>query len=514
VTAPARPSLAARAVWALMLVHAAAFSWLSVARHEAYSSGRFDLGNMVQAIWSTAQGRFLETTDVSGEQFSRLGAHVDPILALFAPIFRFWPEPNILLVTQAVVVSLGALPVFWLARLWLQSDKLAVASAAVYLLYPPLHFAVLFDFHPVTLAAPLLLYCIWAAETGKWWTLGICGALAALTQEQVGLMLVTLAIWMAVRHPARRRQAAVLAGAALSWVIVAMAVIIPAFAVDAANPHLVRYQELGDSPVDIITTFFVRPWEVLGVVATPDRALYLLILLAPLLFLPLSAPLLAACALPQLAINLFAADGPAQSIEYHYTAVLTPFLIAASIMGLARLRERELPAWLAPRIARPGLVAAAMVGVVALSGIPLGPMPGTQHVPLVGWSGAAHIRFSADPREEALDKAVSIVPDDAIVSASNDLGAHLSARRRVYLFPRKTNPADDTQWIVVSGVQEVMNASRHRPTLKPIEYRPRLVALIRNKATWREVFTDDGVRVFRRLKNVGVAQVPPSRGGV
>jgi uncharacterized membrane protein len=512
-----------------MLVHAGVFSWLSVARHESYSSGRFDLGNMVQAIWSTAQGRFLETTDVSGEQFTRLGAHVDPILALFAPIFRFWPEPNILLVTQAVVVALGALPVFWLGRLWLGNNRLAVAGAAVYLLYPPLQFAVLFDFHPVTLAAPLLLYCIWAAEAGRWWTLGICGTLAALTQEQVGLMLVMLAIWMAVRHPARRRQAVILGSAALSWVVVAMAVIIPSFAVDEANPHLVRYQELGDSPTDIITTLFTRPWAVLDVVATPDRALYLLILLAPLMFLPLAAPFLAACALPQLAINLLAADGPAQSIEYHYAAVLTPFLIASAIMGLARLRERDLPAWLAPRMARPALVAAAMVGVVALSGIPLGPLPGTQDVPVVGWSGAAHVRFSDDGRSAALDRALARVPDDAIVSASNDVGAHLSARRRIYLFPRLTTLSDDTQWVVVSGQDEVLSAARNRPTLKPVEYPFRLRSLRGIEWAWKQVYAEDPsgsltcnearprvdtcVRVLRRLRPVGVAQ-GPARDGV
>lgn len=491
-----------------MVVHAGVFSWLSVARHEAFSSGRFDLGNMVQAIWSTGQGRFLETTDVSGEQFTRLGAHVDPILALFAPIFRVWPEPGILLVTQAMVVALGALPVFWLGRLWLRDDRLAVAAAVVYLLYPPLQFAVLFDFHPVTLAAPLLLYCIWAAETARWWTLGICGALAALTQEQVGLMLVMLAVWLAVRHPGRRRQAAVLAAAAFSWVILAVAVIIPAFAVDSANPHLVRYQDLGSSPGDILTTLVARPWDVVDVVATPDRALYLLILLAPLLFLPLAAPLLAACALPQLAINLFAADGPAQSIEYHYAAVLTPFLIAASVMGLARLRERDRPEWLALRIRRPALPAAVLVAVVALSGVPLGPLPPARAVPLVGWSGAPHVRFSTDGRADALSRAVAIIPDGAIVSASNDVGAHLSARSRVYLFPR--TPAD-TEWIVASGAGEVSRAARERPTLMPVQY-PGHLAAIGNNPSWRRVFSRGEVQVFRRLRTVGVAEIPTRTG--
>ena len=56
---------------------------------------------MVQAVWSTAHGRPLETTDVTGIQFSRLGAHVDPILAVFTPLAWTPFLPEGLLVAQA-----------------------------------------------------------------------------------------------------------------------------------------------------------------------------------------------------------------------------------------------------------------------------------------------------------------------------------------------------------------------------------------------------------------------------
>ena len=494
-------------VWALITLHAALFSWLSVARHASFSSGRFDLGNMVQAVWSTAHGRLLESTDVSGVQFNRLGAHADPILVLFAPLFRVWPAPESLLLVQAVAVALGALPAFWLGRLWLRDDRMAVAAAAAYLLYPPLQFAVLFDFHPVTLAAPLLLYCIWAAEMARWWTLGVCGALAALTQEQVGLMLVTLAVWLAVRHPGRRRAAAVLAGSALAWVALANAVIIPHFAVAAVSPHLGRYRALGSDPGEILTTLLVRPWEVAGVVATPGRALYLVILLAPLLGLPLLAPLLAACALPQLAINLLASTGPAQQIEYHYAAVLVPFLIAAAIMGLARLREQRSPVWLHRLMQRPALVAGGLAAAVALSGVRLGPLPIWEHVPGVGWPGAPHLRFEPDARARAIERALAIIPPTAPVSASNDAGAHLSARRRIFLFPTLA----DAQWIVVTGEDEVRRAARERPGLRPAAYAGRLDTIRRSPA-WRLVLAADGVEVFRRVPPGGVAKANAGPG--
>ena len=95
------------------------FAYLAVARHRAFWTGRFDLGNMVQAVWSTAHGRPLETTDVTGDQFVRLGAHVDPILVLFTPLAWTGFLPEALLVAQVLIVASGALPAFWLGRRWL-----------------------------------------------------------------------------------------------------------------------------------------------------------------------------------------------------------------------------------------------------------------------------------------------------------------------------------------------------------------------------------------------------------
>ena len=75
---------------AAITAYAAGFAALSSLRHEAFITGRFDLGNMVQAVWSTAHGDPLRMTSLHGDQISRLAAHVDPILALFAPLWWIW----------------------------------------------------------------------------------------------------------------------------------------------------------------------------------------------------------------------------------------------------------------------------------------------------------------------------------------------------------------------------------------------------------------------------------------
>lgn len=482
------PGRALAAVWLLAAVWGALFSILSIARHRAFYTGRFDFGNMVQAVWSTAQGQPLDTTEVSGEQIIRLGAHVDPILVAFAPLWRIWPSAEMLLASQAAIVATGAVPAYLLARRWLGDERLGLAFAAVYLLYLPLQYAVLFDFHPVTLAAPLLLWAIWAAETERIWAFVAFGALAALTQEQVGLAVAVLAVWAAVRHTRIRRGASAAALGAVAWVAVAVFAILPAASVEGANPHGVRYEPLGSSESEVLTTAITRPWEVAEVLATPGRGAYLAALFLPLLLLPLLAPFLLLAAVPQFGVNLLAASGPPQSIEFHYTVVLIPILIAAAALGLSRLRARGLPG-VPGRLLRSATALAAtlvVVGFVAafIAG-PLSPIPG---------SGSPHHGFTGDAETRAMQEAVDLIPEGVPVSASNPVGAHLSDRERIHLFPLVA----DAEWVVVSRPGRSGRAVTDRQgTLRPGLHLRTLGAMIRSPA-WERVYTKQGVHVFRK----------------
>ena len=94
----------------------AAVGALAIVRHNGFLSHRFDLGNMVQAVWSTTQGRPLDMTDgTSGEQINRLAAHVDPILVLFTPFWWVHPAPETLIVVYVAALAAGVYPVVRLA---------------------------------------------------------------------------------------------------------------------------------------------------------------------------------------------------------------------------------------------------------------------------------------------------------------------------------------------------------------------------------------------------------------
>ena len=461
------------ALTAGIAAYAVGFAALSVARHEAFATGRFDLGNMTQAVWATAHGHPLHVTSLAGEQMSRLGSHVDPILVAFAPLWWIWPSPNVLLVAQAAAIALGALPVYRLAARHLESDRGGGAFAFAYLLYPATTWMTLDEFHPVALATPLLLFAIDALDQDRLAPFAAFAVAAALTKEEIPLVVAGLGVWYALAR-GRRLAGAVVAAAGLVWSAVAVMVVIPHFARgDAA--FYGRYREIGGSAGGIARTAVNDPLRLAEVSFDGDGVRYLLQLVLPLAGLCLLSPIALAAA-PELAVNLLSATPTQQSIHFHYVAGIIPPLVAAAIYGAARLR-----AWRPVPVATLAL-AAALVGNYVLGAIPAWrALPGGTHAP-------AH-ELETTEHDRVTQRALNLVPGVAVVSATNSLGAHLSERRRILSFPLRS----DATWIVVDETR-----LSYRDSLRPAPA-ARAVVDLRRDPDWRVVFEEDGVLVFRRV---------------
>jgi uncharacterized membrane protein len=439
---------------------------------------RFDLGNMVQAVWSTTQGRPLDTTHASGEQLTRLASHVDPILALLAPLWLLVPSPLTLAAVQIVACALGALPVYWLGRRRLGSQRVAALMALVYLAYPWLAWTALDAFHPVTLAIPLLLYGIWFLDSGRVWAFVACAVLAAACGELIGLSIAGLGIWYWLAHGRRAAGLAIAAGG-VAWTLIALLVVVPAFR-GQESPFYDRFASVGGSPRGIVETAFTDPLTIVSALTARDDILYVVWLAWPLLGLFLLAPSLAAAALPILAVNGLSDWSTTTDPRHHYIAGVVPFLVAASVLGLARVQP-----------ARHTLVAGLVLAVSVLTSLMVGPWPGAPGARPVGFHAtlpALHV--------EALEAAVALVPDDVPVSTTNGAGSHLSARRYVYSVPA----VGRAEWILLDTWNTYMPGTPSRKEGLHPELLSAFRDRIRSSSEWRQVFEQDGVLVFERRR--------------
>lgn len=456
---------------------AAGLGALAVLQHRAYWSGRFDLGNLTQAVWSTAHGDPLTVTGLRGQQFSRLGAHFDPLVAALAPLWLLWPDPSLLLVVQAVTVASGAFPVYLLARRHLESDWAAAGFGLAYLLHPATQWLVLDDFHPVALATPLLLWGFWFLDGDRLVAFAAVAVAASMTKEQIGLVVAAMGLWYTLR-PGRRLAGAAIAVAGTAVSALAIAVVVPHFAPGGGSPFEGRYASVGGSPQGIAETAYTDPGAIAAAVVTSRDGAYLLDLLGPLLGLPLLAPLAALTAAPELVLNLLSDTRTQTSIHFHYTAGALPGLMVGAVLGAGRLRRRF--AWARRPEGR------AVVLSTLLAGVVLGPLPVWRDVPF--GSELATREHVVNSRVAAMERAVRLVPPDAAVSATNTLGAHLSERRRIFSFP----VLGEAEWVVV----DQFRGSFRDQAVAPERF---AAALARLRATgrWETVLEEDEVLVLR-----------------
>jgi uncharacterized membrane protein len=460
--------VARRFVYGGAAIYALLFVAAGIVHYESFHAVFTDLGTMSQAVWSTAHGHFLESTTLTGRQSTRLGVHVDPFLALLAPIWWLWSSPLMLSVVQAVAVATGALPVYWLARKHLRSERAAVHFAFAYLLYPATQFnafTITSGFHSVSMAVPLILFAIWFLDEERLLPFAVFALLAASTKEEIPLALGCLGIWFAVTK-GKRLAGLTIFTLGLASTLVEFLVIIPHFSASGINPFVARYSEVGTTPGGIVHTALTDPVSIVHAVATGHKLLYVALLLGPFLGLWLRAPLLFLGAVPDLAVNLLSGKADQTVIVYHWTAGIVPFTVAASILGAARLKRDP------DRVSLYALVGAGCIA--AVSPIAL---------------GAARGDFSdvlpSNPVRAAKAHALDLVPPGVPVAASNQLATYLSGRRYVYIYPF----AVKAQWLVVDRNDNTYGDSNgYRRALRELD----------SNTKWRIVYKSRGIEVLHR----------------
>jgi uncharacterized membrane protein len=323
------------------------------------------LGNVDQAVWNTRHGRLFHMTNIEGLT-NRLGTHVEPILLPLSLLYFVWSDPRLLLFVQTGVIALGAWPVYLLAKRKLDeagvaSPPLVVIFAGVYLLFPALQSANVFDFHAVALAPTFFLFALYCLEIERWGWYGLFVGLTMSCKEDMPLLVAMLGLYALLVH---RRWAVglITIGVAAAWFVVAVGVIMPYFDTRGVSPLANRYAYLGDSPLEMVVTLLTRPGLVLEQLWAADALGYLRDLLAPVFYLSLLAPEVLLLALPPLAVNLLSTEGAMHQLEgFHYGATLVPAVVVAAAYAVARLARR----W--PKVRALPLLLTSLVLVVSLA---------------------------------------------------------------------------------------------------------------------------------------------------
>lgn len=413
-----------RVVVGVAAAYAAAVGTLALLRYESFSSD-FDHGIFTQYVWLLGHVHEPFNTIVLR---TLLGDHVEPGIALLAPLGTIGVAAPGILVVQTLALAATA-PLLYLlarehgARGWIAATPALLWCASPVVLRPALH-----DFHPETLVPVLLAGGLLALARDRTAFFMVSAVVACSMKEDVGLTYAALGLVLA--WEGRRRLGAGLAVGAAAWSVFAVYVVLPVFGNAAAQEFGPRFAgDRGDSFSDVVRYSLLHPFSAADRALTPNDVGILVMLVLTTGGLCLLAPRRLLVAVPAAALNLLSAYDLQHTIQYHYWIVAAAAVAVAGAVGAGRVAPRNGATWL-----RWTAASAAVLVVLSLQ-----------------WVGAItrQIRFEWPHRADR-QAVLDAIPRDASVSAPMHALSHLAERRRIFVVPEPMLPVRvGTEWDAV-----------------------------------------------------------------
>lgn len=399
------PAWAAAAPWVLGAVLAIVYCAISLARLRRYATRSWDLAIFEQVVRGYA---WLEgpIVDVQGPGANFFGEHFSPALALLAPFYRLLPHAETLLVAQALLVASSVVVVTRLAMRHV-GNAAGLGIGVAYGVSWGVQSAIDFDFHEVSLAAPLLALAGAAYVDRDWPRTVLWSAPLVLVKEDLALTSAAVGVVL-VLAGARRWGIGLLVGSVIAFVL-ATVVIIP-----AVNPDgIYRFWPDSAGSGGLLSALVQIP---AAMVLPPVKIGTLLLVVAVTAALALRSPWVLVAA-PNLVVR-FASDNPNYwSTDWHYSLTTMTVVFVALTDAIVRVRTRG-PDWLRSYSSHAPVAAVAVALVLCLQ------FPFRMIVDPLTYDGGQR----AADAETVLER----IPDGASVASDIGLLSQLVDGRRVY----------------------------------------------------------------------------------
>src|SRR5690348_11608644 len=114
------------------------FVLYSIERYLALQSNYFDLGLYANSMWRTIHG-YASWSSLMLPSTSGHIDHISPILSLVSLAYVVLPDPRTLLVIQAAVITLAAVPLYLITQRETRNQLLSITVTGLFLANPALH---------------------------------------------------------------------------------------------------------------------------------------------------------------------------------------------------------------------------------------------------------------------------------------------------------------------------------------------------------------------------------------
>jgi len=407
------------------------FSTLSIMKHEAFSTGMYDLGNMDQAIWNASKGYGLENTTqlFPYDNKTRLANHVEPIYFFIALIYKFIPNIYILLILQTIFITLGIIIIFIISLDILHNKFKAFIISLVFAFFPTVQHMNLFDFHADVLAIPFLLGVYFAYNKRRFIALWIFLFFALLCKEYAGLAILGLGLLIMIKNKDFKNGIIIGLVGAL-YFFFAVYFIMPFFNNNNQSDivKMLWSQQGGENGIYNIIFYFIRnPNKLAETIFTLKNFEGLFYLFFPLGFIPFVSPVILLTILPVISKDILVG----LDVGIHRLACALPLIFICFIYSIKKIEEYcnkknhndfKMFVWI------------FIIVSVFFSSWAYGPSPIGHRF----WR--EKYKYIQTAQTKLYRKFLSKIPEKEVISVSDCFAPHLTHRRYIYIFPQPFYP--------------------------------------------------------------------------
>ncbi len=282
------------------------FIWIITYFHmfDRFDLGAFDSGIYSNIAFNTSSG---EPFYSSVLQKNHLGEHFSPIVTIFAPLYLLKADLRWLLTVQAISFSFVPIIIYRISSSYTKknSERLIVSLilSILWLIYIPMRSAMIFPFHPSTIAAPFILLAFAYMIEGKIRRMAATLIFLLLFKENLTFVIIGFSFYLFFEKKDLKNSLFLfIIGATALFSIVF-------FIIPTIN---------GDSFEKLSRFGIYDDWDI--------KFKYLIDLFLPLGFLPILFWRRGLIALPAIIQNLVVNSQPMYSSQYHYDDLIAPLL--------------------------------------------------------------------------------------------------------------------------------------------------------------------------------------------
>lgn len=395
----------------IMAVFIALFTTLKYLSHW---TPNFDFGIFAQMF------RYMKTTGIPyttcerDRLLSHFAVHFSPSLYLILPFYLIFESPVTLLVFQGCIVALGIIPIYLLCRHYKLSYTKTAVFAVIYALFPALINGNFYYFHENCMLGTFLLFMFFFFEKKKTVPAFIFAILAMGVKEDAPVYVAVFALYLVLSNKDKIRGTVLGVLSVTYFGVVTKLMSIYGLGIMSNRYENFIFREDGGL-VDVIVNIFKNPAYVLSQIVNADKTEFIIYMFIPLALLPfiIKKPSRIILLIPVILVNLMTNYIYMYDIGFQYVYGSSAFLIYLSIMNTC-----DLPSKLQKKL----MLCALFATFICFSSA------------CMGYTQNYNIYKNQKEKIAVINEAISLIPDDASVTASTFLVAPLYDRDVIYQY--------------------------------------------------------------------------------